>query len=390
MRILIAIQHFDRPNGAASYALITARHLARLGHEVGIHTPDAGAMAEIARAAGIAVADDESEPPDAILSQDRMVAFTLAERWPGVPQVFVAHGAYRDEAMPPQLPAAAVATVALNDRVAGRVRALAADVPVIRLRQPIDVELFRPRGRPSATPRQALLFGNYLTGAARDRVIAALERAGMEASQLGWHGRSDAHPERALAGADVVVGYGRCALEAMASGRPTYVLDHRGGDGWVTSESYPRLEANGFAGTATDESLDVDALTAAFRAYDPELGELGRKLVARHHDAFHHAIELSEALKRLAAPAPLEPSAATELGRLSRLQWESEWRAGTLLDEVGDVHERLRTADEELHAARERIAQLEREHAELRATRRYRLAAVLARPLDRARRRGMG
>jgi hypothetical protein len=272
----------------------------------------------------------------------------------------------------------------------------------VRLRQPIDVELFRPRGLPRKTPRRAVLFGNNLRGQALDRIVTALERAGMEVDHLGWHGHSDVHPQRALGHADVIVGYGRCALEGMASGRPTYVFDHRGGDGWVTGASYLAFEGNGFAGTATDECLDPDGLEAALADYNPEFGQVGRALVERHHNAFHHANELVELLQDMRAPAPIDASAASELRRVSVREWDAEWRAGVLLDEVSDLHERLRDTQAELHqamtnmhdeataaeAARGRVAELEHELHALKTTARYRLAAKLASPLDafRARR----
>ena len=37
--------------------------------------------------------------------------------------------------------------------------------------------------------------------------------------------------------ADIIVGYGRTILEAMACGRPAYVHEHSGSDGWVTADS---------------------------------------------------------------------------------------------------------------------------------------------------------
>jgi hypothetical protein len=41
----------------------------------------------------------------------------------------------------------------------------------------------------------------------------------------------------------------------MACGRAVYVYDMFGGDGWVTPEAYPALEADHFAGQATDRVI---------------------------------------------------------------------------------------------------------------------------------------
>ena len=43
----------------------------------------------------------------------------------------------------------------------------------------------------------------------------------------------------------------RCSRRWRWAG-PAYVWDTRGGDGWVTPETYPALEADGFTGAATD------------------------------------------------------------------------------------------------------------------------------------------
>ena len=82
-----------------------------------------------------------------------------------------------------------------------------------------------------------------------------------------------------MADADIVVGYGRSVLEAMALGRAAYVWDIAGGDGWVTPETYPTLEADGFSGAATDPIIDADRMRADFASYGPELGAFGFDLV---------------------------------------------------------------------------------------------------------------
>jgi hypothetical protein len=209
------------------------------------------------------------------------------------------------------------------------------------------------------------------------------------------------HPERAIADADAVFGYGRCVLEGLACGRAAFVLDHRGADDWVDQQSYARMESDGFAGLVEPRELDEDQLRRAIERYDPRLGAQGRKLVAVHHNAFAHAARVSEILKQLPTPPEMESSAALELARLSRLQWESEWRCSVLLDDVADLQVRSQYHEERARAYQERATKAEqllrsaeeRERASierleaLTATRRYRLSAGMARPLDRLRRR---
>ena len=72
-------------------------------------------------------------------------------------------------------------------------------------------------------------------------------------------GRSSASTSRAaLENADIVVGKSRAALDAMACGRAVYLYDMFGGDGWVTPDTYAAMEADQFAGQATDRVIGVE------------------------------------------------------------------------------------------------------------------------------------
>ena len=68
--------------------------------------------------------------------------------------------------------------------------------------------------------------------------------------QVGSHTTPDPAPEDDIAAADIVVGKGRAVLDAMSCGRPAYVYDVYGADGWVTAETYDAIEADAIAGQA--------------------------------------------------------------------------------------------------------------------------------------------
>ena len=102
-----------------------------------------------------------------------------------------------------------------------------------------------------------------------------------------------ATPEHAIANADMVFALGRSALEGMAAGRAVYVYGAVGGDGWVTPDRYPAMEADGFAGLS-DRGMTIDAarLTADLAEWKQLMGEVNRDLVLSNHEAREHAIEL--------------------------------------------------------------------------------------------------
>ncbi|MEX2412564.1 MAG: hypothetical protein WD399_02785, partial [Thermoleophilaceae bacterium] len=346
MDISIGTHHLGL-GGSETYALTVAEQLARLGHGVTVCAAVLGGGEALARARGIdAVSLDAyaADRCDAIVAQDAGMAYELRRRHPDAPLVFVAHSEEFDEQLPPRLEGLVATVVVLNDRVERRVRALAADLPVVRLRQPIDISRFRPRGRPAPTARRLLALGNNLERARLETVADVAARAGIELVRVGVKGEATVRPEDAIAGADLVIGYGRCVLEAMACGRPAYVYDHLGGDGWVTAETYPQLERDGFGGRALPGAVDPDRLLADLRRYDPAMGIVNRDLAVAHHRAEHHAHELVALLAGAGAPVGVGAEGLGELARLVRAQWAATSRASELEARVAALEDALAAA----------------------------------------------
>ncbi len=387
MRILLGSYYLDAPGGAVTYLATVARELQHLGHEVSAFTHHSGEMAQRLEREGIEIRGPEDLPEscDAILTQDQVSSLTLAERFPSTGQVFVCHGGELALDVPPQVPGVVGVVVVLNDRVARRVDATALDVEVVRLRQPIDYTRFIPAGEPPQRPRRAILLGNYLKGERRDAVTGALEGAGIEWRQLGRFGEPVPDPAPHLRDADIVIGYGRSILEGMCSGCAAYVYEYSV-DGWVTAETYPAMEANGFAGTAFETTPGPDVLRRDLERYDAGMGLVNRELVVTRHYAIDHANELVGLLDRVAERrTPLSPG--SEMARLVRLQWEERmrvWQAERLLAaQQKATHEAEQRAVDAERRAHEAEGRLE----EIRRSLRYRVAQRLVAPLERLRSR---
>src|SRR5947209_4885925 len=340
MELVLGCLHLSWMGGATTYLLTVAPALQRLGHDVTLYSPDAGATAELARSRGIQVAEREQELPDrcdGVLVQDTVMALELADRYPQ-PQLFVSHGAELDLAVPPQLPRMTSTIVAMNDRVEARARALAVEAEVVRLRQPVDIEQFRFRGPGRDRPAVALMLGNYLRGERLAVLVEALDELGIRGRQLGRHGTEmTADPGPAIADADMVIGYGRSVLEAMSCGRPAYVFDHIGADGWVTPDTYEALERDGFAGMAFDRRLDGAELRRDLATYEPALGLAGAELVWSRHSSFEHARSLVPLFDRAAATEVPRAKIAREFARVVRSQWHADWRAQELGRELTET-----------------------------------------------------
>ncbi len=330
MRILITLRHLGL-GGTETYSVTVAEQLERLGHPTVLHAgsaTEAGRKLAASRGVRVTVGDPASlgdlDGTDRIIAQDAGSAYALTARR-GVPQVFVVHGLACFE-HPAQALRPPPHVVALNDRIASRVAALASRPQVVRMRQPIDLERYRPRDAGRSRPRRVLALGNYLHGDHLRILEGACGELGLELVRVGASGQPTVAPQDAIAGAEIVVGYGRSALEGMAMGRATYVWGHAGGDGWVTPEAYPDLEADGFSGAATGAVVDADRLRADFAAYRPELGAVGYDLVRTHHSAAKHAEALVGLLGRAATPEPADGLEALALLVRSETRWmEQAW-----------------------------------------------------------------
>jgi hypothetical protein len=410
VRVLLSFENFADFGGTETYTLTVARELERLGHEVAIYSPNRAAMAELARTQGVRVVGLNEVPrcAEVLICSDAATCHDLADHCRGAVRIFVVHSVDYMLQAPPQLPDRCGAIVVLNDRVRRAVEARAWHAPIVRLRQPIELTRFEGLGT-GADARTVLVMTNTVTGVRAELIEEACRANGLDVRWVGSTSEPTASPELAIAGTRAVIGLGRCALEAMAAGRATYVYGVIGGDGWVTPESYPAMEADGFAGTALPEVLiDSARLADDLGRWDATMGQLNRDLVAARHTAREHAVELINLARTLEASRPVELSHGEELAHLIRLQWQSDARAIENLAEAERLRLLLAQANAELAQSKARAVEAAAEADRLRTllaqmeaaarlanerldalqnTRRYRLACRIASPLDRLRAR---
>ena len=434
MRLVLGNRHMIAAGGTEVHLLVLGEHLQRLGHEVVVYAPELGPFADHVRRRGVEIVANARELPEAcdvVFSQDAIVVHDLAERFPGALHVFRVCGDVADFQLPPQVAGELDLIVALSDRYVRAAEACAVDVPVVRLRVPIDTDRLVPLGALHERPRRAVLLGNYLE---RDvAVTAAWSGAGLEVERIGGSVQSY-DVATAVADADIVIAKARAALDAMACGRAVYVFDVFGGDGWVTPASYPALEADNFAGQATGRVLDGRALARDLEDYRPEMGTINRDLILQHHGARDHVIAFLAAIADRVPAARRDDVPLRELSRLTAMQWsweltarefrtmhwplrehaaqseqraaaasgaadaavreaqaarrEAEAAAQAARTERDAAEERARALEARVAAAEAAAAARAQELAAMRATRAWRLAGSFWRVKDRLRRSG--
>lgn len=354
MRVLITHSRFLL-GGSETYAVTVAEQLERLGHPTAFFAGHASPEGrELLSSRGLTLATGEPTELadradfDVVLAQDAASAYAAGAKR-NVPIVFVVHGLACFE-HPPQASRAQPPVVVMNDRLARHVGALAGRPEVVRLRQPIDLQRFKSTTARSRAKR-VLVFSNYLQDDRMAMLQAACDDLGLELTTMGATSKTSIMPQDRIVAADIVVGYGRSILEGMAMGRAAYVWDRGGGDGWVTPETYPAIEADGFSGGGSEAIFDVARLREDLSAYRSEFGPVGYDLVRNNHSAQYHAEQLVQLLEREVVDAPPPEPAQETLGLLARA-------AARLLDDVGSAENQLRERDREAGELRERLGEI--------------------------------
>jgi hypothetical protein len=367
MRLALTIHSLAGLGGTETYVSTIGDALQRNGHEVWVYSPELGKGSELAEELGLRVvtrADALPDDLDAAIPQDAPATLEVLAVYPDLPQVFVSHTELFDVGLPPQVLGAVAAAVTLYQRAHSRVEAQSVEVPLERLRQPVDIERFKPFGPLPKSARKAISFGNYMSGDRAQVVERACELAGIEFAHAGaGAGVLDLRPEYVLNDADIIFGKAKIIHEAMGCGRAAYVLDHNGAEGWVTAENYEELVADNFGGRSNPRPFDAESLAADLRNYDSSMGLVNRDLIVAHHDAIEHAAALTEIVRRHAGasgPKP-DPANAFELARLTRVAWKHQSESFQLRRQLeakslvmGDAVWRAEVAEEQLAAERER------------------------------------
>jgi predicted dinucleotide-binding enzyme len=390
MRIVLGTLEFGAIGGAGTYTLTVATELQSLGHDVTIFAEETGELARVAEERGIRVAAGEGALPDdcdVIYAQDRATSYLLADRFPGIPQALCMHSgsSVLDRWQPPQLPGVVGAVVVLHERLAKRAAAFAERPEIVRLRQPVDLARFAPRGPIGESPRRVLLLGNNLSADRRDDVIAVLDQLGLECVELGLYGaRTTPTPEQEINQVDIVIGSGRSIVEAMACGRAAFVYDYLGGDGWVTGETYEALEGINFAHATSDDAMVApEALADRLGEYRQSMGSVNLDLARLHHAASRHAEELVALFERLEPGDPPPNTPFREFARMSRVQWQTESRALGASHEARLLSSRLAEAEARAEAAEARAEVAQASLETLRSAPWYRFLSRVVHPFGR-------
>lgn len=277
MRILLANGRLGFRSGSEVHTRDLALALRARGHDVAVFV---GVLREdddvrTLRSAGVLVTDDLdtlSAIPDVIQGHQLPETTLACLRFPRSPALQVCHDATngRDAAGPAwMIQHRAAVDDYCRERVRGETGTPLVEIDV--LFNPIDLEYFKGRGRPPATPPvNAVLFhGSRETGPVVETVVRACRHAGISLDVLGpGTGRFTTDPASVLTRYDLVFGKARCALEAMASGAHVILMGPQGLGPRPDLTNFEALLRRNFGRSLLTETLDEHSLVQRIRALD--------------------------------------------------------------------------------------------------------------------------
>lgn len=274
MRVLITNNTLATRAGTELYVRDLAQRLQDLGHTPVAYSSELGGVAEELRKAGIPVIDELKNlpfQPDIIHGQHHLDTMTALLSLPGVPAIYVGHGAVPWEEMAPRFP---------------RIRRyVAVDVPcyermvvedgipeerVVTLLNFVDLRRFTMRETLPEKPKRALVFSNSASERNFvDVVRAACAQSGIELEVVGHRaGTATSEPEKILPGYDLVFAKARAALEAMAVGCAVVLCDTRGCGPLVTTKNFDTLRPLNFGFRNLRQPITTENVAKQIAQYD--------------------------------------------------------------------------------------------------------------------------
>jgi len=259
MRILITNNQLNLPGGSETWVLTMSQAFRRMGHDVEVYTRELG---EFARKFKCPVTDDI----DSLEDYD-LVLVNHTTCWDDVKhvtgkKVYTSHSIVIDIE---QYPEDAEIRVAATAEVAVKMGGL-------WIPNAIDTSRFRSISPLSPQPKAALYLGKSVIFGGFNVIREAFKDLELITPQMKL-----VTPEL-VNSVDIVIGYGRAALEGLACGRNVISADCRIymskdevlGGGMITTDNIEALEANNFTGRGKPIAFDVDSLRAEIDKYDPE------------------------------------------------------------------------------------------------------------------------
>lgn len=135
------------------------------------------------------------------------------------------------------------------------------------IRNPIDMERFKPEEPVNDTLQNILFLSNYTSNVAN---VVESACCGYNFKKIGG-GTVVPNVEDYMNWADLVVTLGRGVLEALSCNRNVIIADYGGGDGFVTPENILEYRKKNNSGRTRRKMFTIDEFRKEMSLYDPQL-----------------------------------------------------------------------------------------------------------------------
>jgi hypothetical protein len=261
-------------SGTEMFLWDLTRGLKQRGHNVGIFSPRLGETSEALKREGIQICDDPRKikwTPDLLHCQHAMETVETLAAFPNIPAVYMCHDRkvwFDTPPPPPSIRKYIAVDHYTRERIVEEIGCASEDVAVIL--NSVDLEKFHRKAAIREHPRRALLFVSEAPHLRHvECVRAACKRLAIPLDEIGPAVNNRvAQPEILLPEYDIVLGKGRCTLEAMACGCAAILVGPEGVGFMVTPEAFVRMRLRNFGRSLLRPLFDEELLISEVRRYD--------------------------------------------------------------------------------------------------------------------------
>lgn len=278
MNILISAYTLDL-SGVPTYTLTLYKELKKRGHEVQVYSPLSGELAVPMHASSDLATITR---PDVVIAQHNVCAESMRISFPDVPMIFFTHHPEYDGEQPPSFECEWY--VAINeDTVKNLVSKKVPANKIMIVRDFIDTERYRPTFPINDELKNVLYVSNRKKWRTYENIKKACGILGVNFRAVGSpYGRARSI-ENDINKADLVIGWARCLMEAMACGRPVISYDKEFGDGYLDYQTYLKSRVRNF-GVTCEHKYTVDELVKEIKKYNPKDGEINKAIILINHN----------------------------------------------------------------------------------------------------------
>lgn len=286
--ILVANNHLKKVGGSETFTYTLIEALLKKGYEIEYFTFFKGEVSQrIERDLGVGFMSKKKY--DLILANHNTCVNYLSKK--GI-TIQTCHGIFPKEEQPTKY---ADGHISISKEVKDHLKGLGFNSEIIvnginceryNIKKPINTEL-----------KNVLSLSQ--SELANDKIMAACKALGLQFSKFNKNENPVWHVEDMINEADLVLGLGRSAYEAMACGRALVVFDERAyfqsySDGYMTTSLIEKCVENNCSGRYSKLEFTTEDLIEAFKKYKKEDGDALRTLALTN---FNIDIQVDKYLK---------------------------------------------------------------------------------------------